>query len=123
MAARVIHFEIPARDPERANAFYSGVFGWDVRKWEGPEDYWLLTTGPDEEPGINGAIMPQIDQSATPRVVVRVDSVDEATARVQNRGGRIAAPKMPIPGLGWFAYAEDPEGNLFGLFQPDSDAS
>ncbi|WP_244432547.1 VOC family protein [Desulfocurvibacter africanus] len=54
MAARVIHFEIPARDPERANAFYSGVFGWDVRKWEGPEDYWLLTTGPDEEPGING---------------------------------------------------------------------
>jgi len=122
MASRVVHFEIPARDPQRANAFYSNVFGWAVHKWRGPEDYWLLTTGPDDEPGINGAILPQLDPNAAPRVVVRVDSLDEASARIQNRGGRIVAPKMPILAMGWFAYAEDTEGNLLGLFEPDSEA-
>lgn len=51
---RVVHFEVHADDPERAANFYSGVFGWELAKWEGPQDYWLITTGPDDEPGING---------------------------------------------------------------------
>ena len=54
---KVIWFEIPADDPGRAAKFYEDVFGWKVEKWDGPFDYWLVTTGPDDEPGINGAIM------------------------------------------------------------------
>ncbi len=53
---RVVHFEIYADNPERAIRFYETVFGWQVHKWEGPMDYWLICTGKDEE-GINGAIM------------------------------------------------------------------
>ncbi|HPT75026.1 MAG TPA: VOC family protein, partial [Methanomassiliicoccaceae archaeon] len=53
---RVIHFEIPAEDPERAVEFYKKVFGWKIDKWEGPIDYWLVMTGENDEPGINGAI-------------------------------------------------------------------
>ena len=52
---RVVHFEIHADDPQRAANFYQNVFGWQINKWEGPEDYWLVTTGADNEPGINGA--------------------------------------------------------------------
>ena len=51
--ARPVHFEIHADDPERAVEFYSAVLGWTFTKWEGPADYWLVTTGPDNEPGIN----------------------------------------------------------------------
>ena len=54
---RVVHFEIHAETPERAMEFYSGVFGWEFSKWEGTQDYWLITTGPDEEPGINGGLV------------------------------------------------------------------
>jgi predicted enzyme related to lactoylglutathione lyase len=53
---RVIHFEIPADNPERAVQFYQQVFGWKIQKWAGHADYWLATTGEDKEPGINGAI-------------------------------------------------------------------
>lgn len=54
---RVIHFEIASDNPERAAKFYKEVFDWKIEKWEGPVDYWLVTTGKENEPGINGAIM------------------------------------------------------------------
>ena len=57
---RVIHFEICADNPDRALGFYTSVFDWQVQKAELPGiDYWLVTTGPDDQPGINGAIMPR----------------------------------------------------------------
>ena len=55
--ARVIHFELAADDPERATEFYTKVFGWQIQKWDGPQDYWLATTGAPGAPGIDGAIM------------------------------------------------------------------
>ena len=55
--ARVVHFEIHVDDPERASAFYSSLFGWAITKWDGPVPYWLIVTGPDGTPGINGGMM------------------------------------------------------------------
>lgn len=52
--SRVIHFDLSADNPERAAEFYRGVFNWKVNKWEGPEDYWLIQTGTEEEPGADG---------------------------------------------------------------------
>ena len=54
---RVVHFELPADNPDRAVDFYKKVFGWQIQKWPGPQDYWLVTTGADGEPGINGGIL------------------------------------------------------------------
>ena len=63
---RVIHFEIPADDPERAVAFYQNVFGWKWQKWEGPEPYWLATTGEDSEPGAAGYVGSGVSPRFTP---------------------------------------------------------
>ena len=63
--SRVTHFEVMAEDPERATAFYSKVFDWEIYKWDGPEDYWLITTGAVDTPGINGAIVTRGDLSRT----------------------------------------------------------
>jgi predicted enzyme related to lactoylglutathione lyase len=49
--ARIIHFEIPAADPERAAAFYKKVFDWQIEKWPGPMEYWMVTTGAEGSPG------------------------------------------------------------------------
>ncbi len=51
---RVIHFEIHVDDPKRARAFSSTVFGWKIKNRDGPQDYWLIETGPQDEPGIKG---------------------------------------------------------------------
>src|SRR5262245_24625789 len=57
LMARVVHFEVHAEDPQRAVRFYSGLFGWEFTKWEGPQDYWLIKTGPGGQAGINGGMV------------------------------------------------------------------
>jgi predicted enzyme related to lactoylglutathione lyase len=121
---RVIHFEIHAEDPDRAIRFYQGLFGWEFTKWTGPMDYWLIKTGPDSQPGINGGMVRRqgtIDGQAVIAYVCTIDvsSVDELLQAIPARGGSIALPKMPIPGIGWLAYAKDTEGNIFGIMQAD----
>ncbi len=119
---KVVHFEIPAENPERAGEFYKKVFGWKIEKWGGPIDYWLVTTGADEEPGINGAI----HENKTFRSVVNtiaVDSVDDSLEKVKQAGGKVLIPKGAVAGLGYVAFAEDTEGNAFGVLQSDPSAN
>ncbi len=123
---RIVHFEIHAEDPERAVTFYRQVFGWEFTKWDGPVEYWLITTGPEGSPGINGGLLrrrgptPTEGQAVNAFIcTVEVPELDSYLGKATFQGGSIAMPKMPIPGVGWLAYAKDTEGNLFGMMQPD----
>ena len=120
--SRVIHFEIPATDPERALQFYQRVFGWKFDKWGGPMEYWLVTTGTDGTPGINGGMLKKPGPVSVTTNTISVDSVDSAVAAVIKAGGKQVMPKSPIPGVGYFAYCEDTEGNMFGVMQADKNA-
>jgi predicted enzyme related to lactoylglutathione lyase len=117
--SRVTHFEIPADDPERAIKFYSKVFGWKIKKWEGAIDYWLVTTGSDKEPGINGAIMKKEDPAMSVVNSIDVTSVDAFLKKIVAAGGKTIIPKTPIPDVGYFSYCQDAEGNMFGMMQSD----
>ena len=124
---RVVHFEIHATDPDRAVNFYKTLFGWEFQKWEGPMEYWLVTTGPNDQPGINGGLVRrqgEIDGQAVIAYVCTVDveNLDASVQSAVNNGGQIALPKMPIPGMGWLAYCKDTEGNIFGMMQGDPNA-
>ncbi len=118
---RVIHFEVAADDPDRAVKFYQNLFGWKIDKWDGPQDYWLVTTGAKKEPGIDGAIMRRMPGMTTINTV-DVSSVDEFTQKVVAAGGKVVMPKDTIPGVGYFAYCADTEGNVFGMMQNDPSA-
>jgi predicted enzyme related to lactoylglutathione lyase len=123
---RVVHFEIHADDPERAVKFYGDLFGWTFSKY-GDFPYWLVTTGPKEEPGIDGGLQPR-EGGTGDRIngfvcVVDVLDIDKAMARAEQLGAPQTAPKQPVPGIGWSAYYKDPEGNTFGLFQNDPAAA
>lgn len=125
---RVVHFEIHAGNPERALKFYTGLFGWKVDKWEGPVDYWLITTGEDNEPGINGAIMQrqgEIDGKAVIAYTCTIDvpNVDEYLEKALQLGAEVALPKMAVPKVGWMCYCKDTEGNIFGMMQHDPNAA
>jgi len=120
--SRVIHFEIPAAEPDRAAAFYGKVFGWKFDKWPGPMEYWMVTTGKDGEVGINGGMMRKPGGIASTTNTIGVDSVDTAVAAVLKAGGKNILPKTPIPTVGYFAYCEDTEGNMFGVMQADPNA-
>jgi len=121
---RVVHFEIYAEDPEVVRPFYQDVFGWKFQKFEGgPIEYWLVTTGDDKEPGINGGLARRREgQNPGTLNTVGVPSLDESIKKIEQRGGKICVPKMAIPGVGWLAYAEDPGRNVFGIIEPDTNA-
>ncbi len=116
---KIIHFELPADDPKRAKAFYENVFGWTITKWEGPNDYWLITAGPDDEPGINGAITPRMLADQVTTDTISVNSIDDSVKKIDEAGGTVVMSKQIIPGVGYIAYCKDTEGNLFGVLQPD----
>jgi predicted enzyme related to lactoylglutathione lyase len=120
--SRVIHFEIPAVDPVRASTFYQKVFGWKFDKWAGPMEYWMVTTGADGIPGINGGMLRKPGPVSVTTNTIGVGSVDVAIEAAKSAGGKLVMPKSPIPGVGYFAYCEDTEGNLFGVMQADTNA-
>jgi predicted enzyme related to lactoylglutathione lyase len=120
--SRVIHFELPADNPERAVDFYKKIFGWTFHKWDGPQEYWLVSTGQDTEPGINGGLMRRQYPGAGTCNTIDVASLDQAVASVAQHGGKTVVPKMAIPGVGHLAYCSDTEGNVFGLMQADKTA-
>ena len=111
---RIVHFEIPANQPEALTRFYSDLFGWKFHKapLPGPE-YWLCDTGA-AGPGINGAVM----QRQHPWMnYVDVASIDAAIEKATKLGATVALPKMPVPGVGAVAALVDPQGNICGLWE------
>ena len=132
MSHTVVHFEIPADDPERAAKFYRELFDWDI-KHMGPAgggvDYWLVQTVPTDaegrptEPGVNGGLMRRMMPGQTPVNYISVESVDEFARKAERLGAKVAVPKMPVPGMGWFAQLTDTEGNIFAIWQHDPAAA
>jgi len=118
---RVVHFEFGADKPERAVKFYEKVFGWKIEKWQGPVDYWLIMTGEEKEPGINGGMAKKEDMAAIVNTI-DVPSLDEYIKKVKANGGKITIPKRAVPGVGWLAYFKDTEGNIWGMMQADESA-
>ena len=121
---RVAHFEIYTDNPEAVQSFYREIFGWNFQKFEGgPVEYWLITTGPDDQAGINGGMTrPREGQNPGTLNTIAVASLDQTIKAIEQRGGKICVPKMAIPRVGWLAYAEDPAGNVFGIIEPDTNA-
>ncbi len=133
---RVVHFEIHASDPERVAEFYRAVFGWSIQEWKVPgvelppeNRYWLVGTGNDPDPGINGGLLirrgaPPTDGQAVNAFIctIGVESTDATMAKAVAAGGAIALPKMPIRGVGWLGYCKDVEGTIFGVMQSDANA-
>lgn len=118
---RVIHFEITADNPDDIGKFYRDDFGWNVQKWDGPVEYWLVGTG-EGEPGIDGAIMPRDDRLPQTVNTIGVDSAETAVETVQASGGEVLSEIQTIPGVGYHAYCADPDGNVFGVMESDENA-
>lgn len=120
---RFTHFEICSSDLEKTAAFYRDIFGWDVKKWGGPIDYWLVTTGDLSTPGINGGLMQAGGPFAAGTVnTIEVDDIDVAITRVKAHGGEMVFDKDIIPGVGFQAYFKDNGGVIVGLHQADPKA-
>ena len=120
---KVVHFEIPFDDKNRAMKFYADAFGWQLTDMAGM-DYVMAETTPigenrmPTEPGaINGGLFQRPKEAPHPVLYVGVQSIDASLKKAQAAGGKVVTPKTPIPGMGAFARVSDPEGNVLGLYE------
>jgi predicted enzyme related to lactoylglutathione lyase len=122
MSGRVVHFEIPFDDGDRARAFYAGAFGWEVMPL--PEmDYTMVMSGPSGEQGpteagfINGGMMQRQAPFMSPNLVIDVENLEAALQAVNAAGGTTVSERQAVGDMGFVAYCKDTEGNLVGLWE------
>ena len=123
MASRVVHFEIPYDDGDRARAFYGDVFGWTIDHWA-DMGYTMVQTGPVDESGyatepgyIGGGMMERQEPVASPVLTIGVADIAAALASIEANGGATVRAGEPVGEMGFAAYFTDSEGNLLGLWQ------
>jgi uncharacterized protein len=121
---KIVHFEIPADDVDRAKEFYGSIFEWELQDYPDMQYTIVMTVPVDEkqmptQPGaINGGMMKRSNTTpSSPVLTIEVQSIDEALKKIEAGGGDTITPRTPIPGMGAFAYFKDTEGNTLGLFE------
>jgi len=123
--SRVVHFEIPADNVDRAKSFYKQAFGWDISQYPGME-YHMVNTAeidqktrmPKEVGAINGGMAKRNnDTNKTTVITVDVADIDAALKSIEKLGGKMVQKKQPVADMGFTAYFKDTEGNIVGLWQ------
>ena len=120
---KVVHFEVPFDDAERAHGFYREAFGWQLASMPGM-GYTMVTTTPTDDTGrpgeaggINGGMLARQGPITAPVITIGVEDLDDSLARIEKLGGRVEIGRQPVGDMGFSAYVRDTEGNLIGLWQ------
>lgn len=124
---RPTYFDLTVHDVEKARGFFERVLGWRFERFPMPYEYYRIQAGPKGEPGIDGGIgavkdAPIAGGGPMTQVTVPVPNLDDVLALVLANGGRIVEPKLPIPGIGWYATCAEPGGLRFGVIEADPGA-
>ncbi len=122
------YFDLTVQDVGQARTFFQEVFGWRFERFPMPYEYYHIQAGPEEEPGIDGGIgalkdAPVAGGIPATQLTIPVANLDETIANVLAAGGQVIEPRMPIPGIGWYATCAEPGGLRFGVIQGDAEAS
>ena len=115
-SGKIVHIELPASDADRAQRFYAELFGWQFSDSGMPGIDYRMFQG---EPG--GAVYPGDNAGQGPIVYFETDDIDAELGRIRDAGGE-TEDKAPVPSMGWYAHAKDPEGNAFAVWQGDESA-
>jgi uncharacterized protein len=122
MSGRVVHFEIPYDDGDRARSFYEKVFGWQPTTTPDME-YTMVTSGPSGDEGpteagfINGGMMQRQEPFTAPNIVIDVENLEDSLKAVNEAGGTTVSERQAVGDMGFAAYFKDSEGNLVGLWE------
>ncbi len=120
---KVVHFEIPADDLNRAKKFYGETFDWQLEDM--PEMSYVIARSvetdekhmPKESGAINGGMAKRGGNLMAPSFAISVASIEDAIEKIKRGGGIITKEKTPVGSMGFIAYFKDTEGNVLSLWQ------
>jgi len=122
LMSAIVHFDVPAEDIERAKKFYSVLFGWKFESFPDMQYNLITTTNVDGTPGVGGGMGKRMEPSQRMINYFGVSSIDAAMKQVKSLGGKVLTEKMAVPGMGFLASCKDTEGNMFGLWEENTQA-
>ena len=119
------YFDLTVHDIAAARRFFEAVLGWRFERFPMPYEYYRIQAGAAGEAGIDGGIgaikdAPLARGRPVTQVTVEVRDLDDVLSRVAAGGGTVVEPRMPIPGIGWYATCAEPGGLLFGVVEVDT---
>jgi predicted enzyme related to lactoylglutathione lyase len=116
----IMHFEINGDNLEKLRTFYSELFGWRFERAPTIEEYWLIKTsnlGHKDGIGINGGLTKSDSRARGVINYISVESIEDCRAKTVELGGRVLSPKTEVSDMGWYILVEDPEGNMFAIWE------
>ena len=121
------YFDLTVADLDAARGFFERALGWKFERFPMPYEYYRITAGALDEPGIDGGIGALGDADAssgrpTVTLTIPVRDLDQMLSKVKECAGKVIEPRMPIPGIGWYATCAEPGGLMFGIIQADTEA-
>lgn len=122
LMSAIVHFDVPADDPERAKKFYAALLGWKFTSYPEMQYNLISTANLDGTPGVGGGLGTRMDPSQRMMNYFGVPSIDAAMKQVKSLGGQLISGKMAVPGMGYLANCMDTEGNAFGLWEENPKA-
>ncbi len=123
--SRVVHFELPADNVERAKSFYKTAFGWEISAFPGPVEYHMVNTTevdqktqqPTKVGAINGGMTKRNNEVKNTVITIDTQDIDATLKNIEKLGGHTVQKKQPVADMGFTAYFKDTEGNIVGLWQ------
>ncbi|MFE9500639.1 VOC family protein [Streptomyces collinus] len=111
---RLVHFEIPAQDPEGLAGFYRSTLGWSATPFAPLGEYMIIRANNSHE--INGGIAHSSTlPSGKGLNIFEVEDIEAVADIAIGNGGKLVQPMHIVPTVGWRAYLADPQGNTFGI--------
>jgi predicted enzyme related to lactoylglutathione lyase len=109
-------------DPAKAIEFYTGLLGWELEDFDmGPAGTYKMWKASDGTTMGGFVDKPMPEAPSFWLGFVQVEDADETLARVTNNGGIALSPIIEIPGIGRAVTCKDPQGGVFGAYQPLGD--
>ena len=125
--SQVAHFAINADDVDRALRFYEKVFGWKFQAY-GPPGFYMVDERSAQTPvRLRGSLQKrrEIVKGVPMRgfeCTIAVDDIEATAAAHEQNGAKSVMPICTLPGVGRLLFFQDPEGNLAGAMQYDTEA-
>jgi len=118
MANPFVHVELNTTDPQKAKAFYSKLFDWELEDISNPSapggKYTMIKVGD----GTGGGMMQQVPHGPQGWLAyVGVDDIRAATKKAASLGAVVMKDVEEVEGMGWLSFIQDPTGAMLGLWQ------
>jgi predicted enzyme related to lactoylglutathione lyase/effector-binding domain-containing protein len=112
----VCHLDIGYENKERAQKFYSEMFGWTFIDWKG--DYFMFHA----PSGIDGGFEKKKPNGLLPSLLpyINVDKINKALFdKIVSLGGKIVGEPILLDGHGGYQAIVDSEGNHYSVYSKD----